>query len=286
MHDTLADDPWGAHVSTYDRIYAPMTGYIARSLLSAAEARLAVNARILDIACGSGALFMPAVERAERRRAMGGTDHVVGSDFSPGMLSVAQRKAEKAYDAELFHCDVQNGQALTYEDASFDAVFSCFGIFLFEDRHAGWREAARVLAPGGVFGTAVWMAPEHNEMFRTQFGPMVEALPSRITENMQPPGWLDVAHAEGLRSEVQAAGFVDVEVHPFHTHFVIPSAEDAWAAMLDNPSGGSLLRQCDDAERAAIKARVLEALQARTSGTDHPLVLEASCNLLIARKAA
>jgi len=280
-----SDDPWGAHASTYDRVFAPLTGYIARSLLAMAEHRLSAHARVLDIACGSGALLLPAIARAERQRAAGGSDFVVGCDYSAGMVAQAQRKAALAHDPALFRCDVQNGEALSYGDASFDAVFSCFGIFLFEDRGAGWREAARVLAPGGTFATTTWMAPEHNEMFRAQFGPLSRALPERLKQDPSPPGWMLVAEAEALRSEVEAAGFVDVEVRPFHTTFVMPSVDVAWDSVLDNPFSGALIRQCDAAERRAVREGFTEGLRAYAGGGDGPVVVEASCNALIARRA-
>lgn len=277
-------DPWGAHASTYDRLFAPGTGYIARSLLTMTDTRLPADAQILDIACGSGALFLPAVERAARHRAGGGSDFVVGCDFSGGMVATSQRKAGRAFGADVFRCEQADGQALPYDDASFDAAFSVFGIFLFEDRLAGWQQAARVLKPGGVFATTSWMAPEHNEMFRAQFGPIMQALPARLTDNASPPGWMLVADGQALKAEVEAAGFVDVQVRPFHVPFVLPSIDTAWQAMLDNPAGGALLRQCDASERQAVRDSFDRGMRAYTGGADGPIVLQASCNTLVARR--
>jgi len=280
-----SDDPWGGHASIYDRLFAPVTGHIARSMVTMVEQRLPDNAQLLDIACGSGALLMPAIELVERRRAAGGSEFVVGCDFSPGMLERAREKASRAYASDVFRCEVQDGQALSYGDASFDAAFSCFGIFLFEDRNAGWEEAARILAPGGVFATSTWMAPELNEMFRVQFAPVLETLPDRLTQNPTPPGWMLVAEAAALGAEVEQAGFVDVEVRPFHTHFVLPGVDDAWNAMLDNPAAGALIRQCDEAERTAVEDHFRRHLTAYAGGIDRPIVVEASCNILTGRKA-
>ncbi len=278
------DDPWGAHASAYDTVFAPLTGYIARSLLAMTEARLPPDARVVDIACGSGALLLPAIEHAQRSRAAGGSNFVVGCDFSAGMVAEAQRKASRSYEADVFRCEVQNGQALVYDDASFDAAFSCFRIFLFDDRIAGWAEAARVLKPGGVFATTTWMAPEHNEMFRAQFAPIMDALPARLKEERPPPGWMLVAEAAVLEAEVEQAGFVDVDVRPFHTTFVLPSIEVAWHTMLDNPAGGALLRQCNEDERTQLEESFARGLRAHAGGSDHPIVLRASCNTLTARR--
>lgn len=285
MTSAEPNDPWGSHASTYDRVFAPMTGYIARSLLAMADGRIPEHARLLDIACGSGALLLPALERAQRCRAAGGSDTVVGCDYSEGMLAEARRKVAGLQVADAFTCEFQDGQALTYDDASFDAAFSCFGIFLFEDRAAGWREAARVLKPGAVFGTTTWFAPEHNEMFRAQFAPIMEALPARLQQDSSPPGWMVVADGDALKSEVEQAGFTDVDVRPFRTTFVLPSIEAAWNAMLDNPAGGALLRQCDASEQAQLHESFVRGLRKHTGGSDHPVVLEAACNVLVARRS-
>lgn len=277
-------DAWGSHAATYDRVYAPLTGYIARSLLAMTDARLPADARVLDIACGSGALLFPAIERARRRRAAGGSDFVVGCDYSAGMLAEAQRNAGRAYDAELFRCEVQDGQAMSYEDASFDAAYSCFGIFLFEDRRAGWREAARVLKRGGLFGTSTWLAPEHNEMFRAQFQPIMEALPDRLKEDPSSSDWTEVADPNGLKLEVEQAGFTSVEVHSFEAKFVLPSVEVAWNALVDNPAGGALIRQCDASERKAVEESFARGMARYARDEDEPILLEASCNLLTARR--
>lgn len=278
-------DPWGQHASTYDRVFAPLTGYIARSMLAMTDARMPNDARILDIACGSGALVLPAIERVQRRRAGGGSDFVMGCDFSPGMVDIARKKAEALFHTDAFQFSVQDGQALAEDDASYDAAFSCFGIFLFPERKAGWREAARVLKPGGLFATTSWVAPEDNEMFRAQFGPVMGALPPRLTEDMTPPGWLIVADREALAAEVTEAGFRDVETSLFRTQFVMPSVEVAWATMLDNPAAGALMRECDEAETAKVKAAFDHGMLERAGGPGRPIVLEAVCNIVVARKA-
>jgi len=46
--------------------------------------------------------------------------------------------------------------ALPFPDASFDLVCCQFGAMFFPDRPAGYREAKRVLKPGGVFLFSVW----------------------------------------------------------------------------------------------------------------------------------
>ncbi len=108
-------------------------------------AALPLGARVLDVATGAGALLSIALND--------GAD-ATGIDFSPGMVRVAQARAALLRAGE--RALVMDGQALDFSDASFDAAFSMFGVFMFPDPIAGFGEIARVLRPGGLAVIAVW----------------------------------------------------------------------------------------------------------------------------------
>ena len=52
--------------------------------------------------------------------------------------------------------------ALPFEDAAFDLVCCQFGAMFFPDRTSAYREARRVLKPGGHFLFSVWDRIEEN----------------------------------------------------------------------------------------------------------------------------
>lgn len=277
---------WDDHASTYASLFAPLTGFIARSMFTMTETRLPANARILDIACGSGALTFPAIERAMRERAAGGMGgHVVAADFSPGMVAITAEAARaRGVPADLYTCEVQNGEALTFPDAQFDGVYSCFGIFLFGDRLAGWREAARVLKPGGVFATAVWQGPETNAMLRTQMMPIVAALPEALRPK-QKPAWMEIAEAGALASEIDRTGmFTDVKVRPFTASFAMCPWPLGWDALRNNPVMGALLARCSPEDLERVRSAFFAALREQAGGDDEPLIVESACNILLARR--
>jgi ubiquinone/menaquinone biosynthesis C-methylase UbiE len=281
---TSAAAGWDRHADTYAKLFAPLTGYIARSMLRMVDSRLPARATILDIACGTGALTLPAVERSLRERAAtGSAGLVVATDFSAGMLDYTRAAATAmGADDDLLRCEIQDGEALTYANASFDAVFSSFGIFLFDDRRAGWREAARVLEPGGVFATAVWQGPEHNPMLRLQMEPIMRTLPQRLlpTEHR---GWLEVATADALIAELrEVTSLTDFRCQPFHASIALPSARATFDAMLDNPLVGALLRQCTPDELEVVRDAVLASFIELSGGDDQPLLFDSACNILIA----
>jgi ubiquinone/menaquinone biosynthesis C-methylase UbiE len=99
---------------------------------------------VLDVACGTGVLTSAVVER------VGPQGSVIGLDVNEGMLAVAQKKAPQI---QWKH---GRAESLPFEDGSFDAVVSQFGLMFFEDRAAAIREMSRVLRPGGRLAVAVW----------------------------------------------------------------------------------------------------------------------------------
>jgi ubiquinone/menaquinone biosynthesis C-methylase UbiE len=100
--------------------------------------------RVLDVACGTGVLARAAAYR------VGDSGSVVGLDINDGMLAVARRNAP--------NIDWRQGQAedILFDDQSFDAVVSQFGLMFFDNRAAALAEMMRVLRPDGKMSVAVW----------------------------------------------------------------------------------------------------------------------------------
>lgn len=111
--------------------------------------------RVLDLACGTGAVTRLVVER------VGPSGTVVGADFSPSMLAAA-RRATAGLPIDWREADAA---ALPFADAAFDLVLCQQGLQFFPDRGAALREMRRVLAPNGRLGLAVWGPLEENAGF-------------------------------------------------------------------------------------------------------------------------
>lgn len=278
---------WDRHAPFYDTHFAQLTGFIARSMVRLVTPRLRPAASLLDIACGTGAATIPALEHclAERARTgAGGT--VLATDFSPAMVERTRSAAARLDPgAECFATSVERGEALSFEDRRFDAVLSSFGIFLFEDRLGGWREAARVLRPGGVFATTVWRGPEHNAMLRAQMAPMVRAMPPRLLTPRK-GGWMEVSDPASLVAELESvAAWSSVRTLPFHATFAVGDWRVLWDGLRDNPVMGALLAQCDAGELSAVRESFTEHFRALAGGDDQPLVLDSACTILVATRA-
>ena len=96
---------------------------------------------ILDMAGGTGDVAFRMAQRGA---------HVTVADINPEMLAVGRERAERR-SLEHLSWKVENAEALSFSDASFDAYTIVFGIRNVTDIPAALREAHRVLKRGGRF---------------------------------------------------------------------------------------------------------------------------------------
>jgi ubiquinone/menaquinone biosynthesis C-methylase UbiE len=273
---------WDKHADTYEEVFAPLTSYMALWMWKLAEGRIRAGSTILDVACGSGALTLPAA-RWQKRAANGGK--IFATDFSPEMVARTGQHLEAQGLSDGVVCEVQDGEALTYGDSAFDAVFSAFGIFLFPNRIRGFQEAGRVLRSGGLFATTVWRGPEQNPMIKAQMTAVGSSLPERLRVPSPPGGWLEIADQDALVREVTSLGlFADVAVFPLHGSIVLPSAERTTASLRENPVMARLFANLAPEEAADVTAKVTATFAQMAGGLGKPFILDAVCNVLLATR--
>jgi SAM-dependent methyltransferase len=101
--------------------------------------------------------------------------------------------------------------ALPFEDASFDLVCCQFGVMFFPDRQSGYREAKRVLRPGGCFLFNVWDRIEENVFANDVTNALAEVFPSDPPRFLArtPHGYHDPAL---IHRELDRAGFSSVVI--------------------------------------------------------------------------
>lgn len=97
---------------------------------------------ILDVATGTGDFALLACRRLQPRR-------LVATDISEGMMQVGREKVAQAGLDDVIRFQREDCQALSFADASFDAVTVAYGVRNFPDLDRGLREMWRVLRPGG-----------------------------------------------------------------------------------------------------------------------------------------
>jgi len=154
--------------------------------------------RILETAAGTGivtAALARALPEAE----------IVATDLNPDMLRVAEAKMR----SPRVSVAPADAQSLPFRDGGFDLVVCQFGAMFFPDRIAAYREALRMLAPGGTFLFNVWDRLDANPASQA-VAEAIAALfpddpPSFLTR--VPFGYHDKAAVE---ADLRAAGFTAI----------------------------------------------------------------------------
>ena len=125
-------------------------GQIARFTTQGAEEfvdRLTIRPemRVLDVACGTGNLAIPAARR---------NAHVTGIDIAPNLVDQARKRAA----AEGLDATFEEGDAeqLPYPDGHFDLVMTMFGAMFAPQPERVAAELCRVCRHGGTIAMANW----------------------------------------------------------------------------------------------------------------------------------
>jgi SAM-dependent methyltransferase len=133
---------------------------------------LAPGTRVLDVACGTGNLALPAARVGAE---------VTGVDIATNLLEQARSRA--AAEGLAVRFDEGDAEKLPYPDASFDAVVSMFGVMFAPRPALAAAEMLRVIRPGGSVALANWTPGGFvGQMFKTIAGhvPPPAGVPSPI----------------------------------------------------------------------------------------------------------
>lgn len=182
--------------------------------------------RVLDVGCGAGhtALAFAAVAR-----------EVVGLDLTEAMLEQARALAA---GRELRNLRFERGDAaeLPFADASFDVVTSRLCAHHYTRPEASAREAARVLAPGGLYLLVDSVAPDDPAL--DTFLQTFELLrdPSHV-RNHRPAEWRRWFEVAGLVADTPREWWLPIDFTDWVARMATPPvAVAALRALFDGAS--------------------------------------------------
>jgi ubiquinone/menaquinone biosynthesis C-methylase UbiE len=101
--------------------------------------------RVLDVACGTGNLTIPAARSGAS---------VIGQDIAANLLE--QGRARANAEGLTIRFDENDAEALPYDDAAFDTVITMFGAMFTPRPDVTAAELARACRPGGRIAMANW----------------------------------------------------------------------------------------------------------------------------------
>src|SRR5262249_36964991 len=133
---------------------------------------------------------------------------LVASDLNPPMLELARQKFGAG---ETIAFERADAAALPFADAAFDAVACQFGVMFFPDKETAYREAFRVLVPGGRYLFSVWYSFDYNPFARIAHETIGRFF------GRAPPAFFTVPFGyhriDPIKASLIGAGFDDISVH-------------------------------------------------------------------------
>ena len=240
----------GSVPALYDRYRGPVFFEpFARDLADCLADLRAGN--LLEIAAGTGIVTRVLA------RVLPETVSIIASDISQAMLDFAAAQPGLA----RISWRQADALALPFDDAAFDAVLCQFGVMFFPDRVAGYREARRVLKPGGRFVFDVWDRIENNEFCRIVSEAMARLFPNNPPDLLarMPYGYFDT---DLIRNELTQAGFDKIAIETVNRQSAAPPPPrrpTAPTAILSNPA-------CANSSRIRSVSKYPYGIRANRSG--------------------
>ncbi len=247
---------------------------IAASAVKAGE-------RVLDIGCGCGDTSF------ELARRVGSDGYVLGVDVSELILERAKSRAATTAvtNIQFERADAQTHQ---FETASFDLVFSRFGVMFFENPIAAFSNLQSSLKPGGRLAFACWQPAKENSWVSLPVGVAADHVPTLTPPDPEEPGPFSFGAVERIYNILADAGFVDSTIENYETPFSIgkPGGLDEAVEffMQMGPTAQMIAEaDADEATKLQIAGHLRSALKPYDT-TGQGLVLDAKAWVVTARK--
>jgi SAM-dependent methyltransferase len=199
---------WIAREARLDEQIAPL------GLAAMDRAGVAAGERVLDVGCGCGQTTLQLAAR------VGPGGAVTGIDISTPMLARArERAAEQGVTGIRFvNADAQSTR---FDPASFDLVFSRFGVMFFAEPKAAFANLRASLAPGGRVSFVCWQDLARNAWMSVPMRAAAQQVQLPAPPPPGAPGPTSFADPGRVRGILEGAGFTGIAIEPLEGTLVV-----------------------------------------------------------------
>lgn len=247
---------WDLAEPVYERYWARQLAPAQRRLLE--RAAVCPGERVLDVACGTGSVTVPAAW------AVGPCGYVLATDISEGMV---RRTAEEAWREGIGWVETRraNAEDSVGSDGSFDAALCALGLMYVPDPVRALAEMRRALRPGGRAVVAVWGARD-----RCGWAEVFPIVDRRVRSDVCPL-FFELGTGDALAEAFGLAGFEGVELERIGTTLRYHSARAAVGAAFEGGPVALAYSRFDAVNRAQAHAEYLESIAPYRRGAGYAI---------------
>ncbi|HEY7694507.1 MAG TPA: class I SAM-dependent methyltransferase [Nitrososphaeraceae archaeon] len=183
-------------------------------------AKINSSSKVLDIATGIGE---PAITAA--RKVGNGNGHVLATDISPQMLSIARQRAASLGLQDVIEFKEGDAETISLPDSAFDAVLCRWGLMFLPDLGEGLSNIYSSLVNGGYLAAAVWASPDKVPFLSVSMKTVVKETGKPMPPSGT-PGPFKLADQSIITDALSKCGFKDIAVERINVIFTFSSPEE------------------------------------------------------------
>lgn len=246
---------WDAIASRFDEHITPVSSRQGEQVLERLD--LGSGTRLLDVACGSGALAIPAARRGAE---------VTAVDISPAMIDLLAARARA--EGVRVNGRVMDHHALDLPDDAFDVTVSQHGVTMSPQLDVVLAELARVTRPGGTIAVTAFGPLPKVEFLSTFIAAARAAVPGFAGPPLDPPPPpFQLANRETFAHALIRAGLHNVTIDTATWNIPVVSSTDLWDEVTSsNPIGAQLVANINEAQRSELLKVLDGVLRERFDG--------------------
>ena len=176
--------------------------------------------RVLDIATGIGE---PAIAVAKR---VGTGGHVMATDISLQMLSIAKKRAIEEHLEGIIDFKVGDAATIDLPESNFDAAVCRLGLMFLDELDSGLSNIYKSLVTGGHFAASVWATSEKVPQLALAMDTVRKVLNIPLPSSSRTPGPYSLADETILKNSFIRCGFKDIEIERINVTFEFDTVEE------------------------------------------------------------